>query len=409
MPTIVTEANHGGGLHGRIAIELKQAFFDKVKDHLRDEGRPELAENLKYNELFALSAGTSFGALSTVGMISINGRDPYFSSPSEMGQFIDEHAEKIFPHNSNVFSKVFNNPRQLLGGFLGTTKFSNKPLREIIQDIAGKNTRMADVEDDIMLMMTKIHPDMDALFAKSHIARGEGTLIDSGDEADRKNWLLWEAALGSASPTTIFPGIELHNPARNDRVVVIDGGQSGWNNPSMPAMIETVAIYGQEVGQINMCDIVDHKVDRGLMTPHDVIHLHWGTGDFQRSVGLKDAKKNTLASVGGAIVSSAMESVHRFSLQVGQSGIRGDQFYSFDQIIKDVPEDIRPDNDFTLASKDQMLKLRDTGIYAAEQLSDQIQEAARLVGNAYIERFDYEKNNPGMSYKDYLRSEALEA
>ncbi len=416
MGVIVTEANHGGGLHGRIAIELKQAFFDKVKDSLRDSGRAELADNVKYHELFALSAGTSFGALATVGLSSINGRDPYFSSPAELGEFIDENADKIFPHHSNIFSKIFQNPRQLLGGFAGTPKFNNRPLKNLIQDIVGKDTRMSDVDNDIMLTMTKLHPDMDAVFAKSHVARGEITHLNGADDAERKNWLLWEAALGSASPTTFFHGVPLTTPigadgkpARDDRIVVVDGGQSGWNDPSIPTSIETVYIYGRETEDIQLFDFVDRERTRKAFTvPHDVVHIHWGTGNFKQGVEYDKAIKNTLASVGGAIVSASMQSVHNFSVVLGQSGVRGDHFFNLDQEISEVPKIIRPDRDFTLSTKDQMIRLRETGLFAADQLSDQIQEAASLVADAYIERFDYEAENPGKSYKDFLKPSVLE-
>lgn len=408
MGTIVTEANHGGGLHGRIAIELKQAFFEKVKDSLNELGRPELAQDLQYHQLFTLSAGTSFGGLSTVGLSPIGGRDPYFSSPGEIGGLIDAEAGNIFPHRSTFLGKLFNNPRQIPGGLFGTTQYSNKRLKEIVQDVTGTTARMSDVENDIMITMTKLHPEVDALFAKSHVARGERTLLDDGTEADRKNWLLWEATLGGASPTTYFQGVPLTNPARDDNVVVVDGGQSGWNDPSGPAFIESVFLYGKESNDLSVCEVIDHRSQKGLMMPHNRIHIHWGTGDFNPGVDRDDAIKNTLASVGGAIVSSSMQSVHRFSMMVGQAGIIGTgHYYSFDQMIDTVPSAIRPDGDFTLSTPDQLARLRDTGQLAADRLSGQIEEVAKLVAEAYIERKDFEASNPGQSYKDHLRPDTL--
>lgn len=408
MVLIVTEANHGGGLHGRMAVELKQAFFEKVKNTLSDMGRPELAQDLEYNQLFTISGGTSFGGLSTVGMSRIGGRNPYFSTPAELGALIDAEAGNIFPHRSSFLGKLFNNPRQIPGGLFGTTQFSNKRLKEIIQDVTGVDTRMSDVENDIMITMTKLHPNVDALFAKSHVARGEKTLLDDGSEADRKNWLLWEATLGGASPTTFFQGVPLTNTTRDDNIVVVDGGQSGWNDPSGPVFIESVFLYGRETDDLSVCEVIDHRSRRGLMMPHDHIHIHWGTGDFNRGVDRKDAIKNTLASVGGAIVSSSMQSVHRFSLLVGQTGAISDsRYFSFDQMIDTVPENIRPDPDFTLSTPEQLGRLRDTGLYAADRLSGQIDEVARLVAQAYVERKDFEAANPGVSYKDHLRSGLL--
>ena len=74
--------------------------------------------------------------------------------------------------------------------------------------------------------------------------------------------------------------------------------------------------------------------------------------------------------------------------------------------MDDVPEDIRPHPNFVLSTDEQMYRLKQTGLFAAEKLSEQIKEAAALVAGAYIERVDYEKDHPGESYKDHLRAEA---
>ncbi|MGN7438843.1 MAG: hypothetical protein ACTHOO_09395 [Alcanivorax sp.] len=403
MGTIITESNHGGGLHGRMTMELKQAFYNEVKNQLDDQGRPDLAENLDYQDLFHLSAGTSFGALSTAGMSRIKGRGAYFKSPAELGDFIDRTASTIFPHHDSFLGKLFQHPRQILGGIAGTTRYSQAPLRDAIQGIVGKDTTMADVEDDIMLTMTRVHPNLDAMFAKSHVARGEVTEIDDLDDAKRKDWLLWQAALGSASPTTYLPGVELTNPFRDDRVVVIDGGQSGWNNPSIPAIAEATFIYGSETEDRDQCLIMNTRSHQMYGLPHDIIHIHWGTGDYDAGVSLKDAKKNSLLSMKDVLVASSMQSVHKYSLRQGARQI--DHFYNFDVLIDDVPEEIRPDENFVLSTDDQMNRLRETGLYAAEKLSSQIQEAATLVAKAYIERAEYEAAHPDHSYKDFLKGE----
>ena len=403
MGTIVTESNHGGGLHGRIAIELKQAFFNEVKNQLEEAGRPELKDGLQYHELFQLSAGTSFGALSTIGLSKIGGREPFFKSPADMGDFIDEKASEIFPHHNNVFSKLFQNPRQLLGGVAAATRFSNKPLKAILQDIVGTDTRMSDIENDVMLTMTRVHPNLDAMFAKSHVARGEATEIDSLGEAARKDWLVWQAALGSASPTTFFPGVSLENPNRDDRIVVIDGGQSGWNNPTIPTIAEATFLYGKETKDHDACLVMNNRDGRMYTTPHDIVHIHWGTGDFDNGVSFEQGMKNNLLSMKDVLVSSSMQSVHKYSLREGQRQI--EDFFNFDVFIDDVPEDIRPDDNFVLSTDDQMTRLAQTGVYAANQLSDQIKEAAELVANAYIERVDYEAEHPDRSYKDHLQAD----
>ena len=404
MGTIITESNHGGGLHGRMTMELKQAFYQEVKNQLGDQGRPDLAENLDYQDLFHLSAGTSFGALSTVGMSRIKGKGAFFNSPAELGEFIDKSASTIFPHHETFLGKLFQHPRQILGGIAGTTRFGQAPLREAIQGIVGENTKMADVEDDIMLTMTRVHPNVDAMFAKSHVARGEVTEIDDLDDAKRKNWLLWQAALGSASPTTYLPGVALTNPDRDDRIVVIDGGQSGWNNPSIPAIAEATFIYGSETQDRDQCLVMNTRSHQMYGLPHDIIHIHWGTGDYDAGVSYKDAKKNSLIAMKDVLVSSSMESVHKYSLRQGARQI--DHFYNFDVLIDEIPEDIRPDQNFVLSTDEQMIRLRETGLYAAEMLSSQIKEAATLVAEAYIERHNYEEEHPDHSYKEFLKGEA---
>jgi len=404
MGVIVTESNSGGGLHGRMSVELKQVFFNEVINQLRENGRGELADNIKYSELFQLSAGTSFGALSTVGMSKINGRDPYFSSPSELGEFIDKTASDIFPYNKSFFDKLFNNPRQILNGIAGTTKFSNKPLKGIIQDIVGSNTRMSDVGDDIMLTMTKVHPSLDAMFAKSHVARGDATEIDGVDEALRKDWIVWEAALGSASPTTFFPGISLTNPQRDNKIVVVDGGQSGWNNPSIPTIAEATFMFGYETHDEDDCLIINTQNQSMYGIDHDVVHIHWGTGDFNIGASYKDALKNNLLSMKDVLVSSSMESVSKYSLREGQRQL--EHFFNFDIFMEDVPEEIRPSSNFVLSTDEQILRLKETGIFAAEKLGEQIKQAASLVAKAYIERVDYESDHADGKYKDYLRGES---
>tara|TARA_R110001592_G_scaffold16881_22_gene71840 strand:- start:9520 stop:10743 length:1224 start_codon:yes stop_codon:yes gene_type:complete len=404
MGKVVTESNHGGGVYGRMTVEVKQAFFDEVKNQLRGAGRGELAEGLRYNELFQLSAGTSFGALSTIGMSKIKGRDPYFSSPGEMGTFMDKAAPKIFPYHDSFVGKLLHDPRQILDGVAGITKYSNRPLRGMVQDIVGIDTRMADVEDDIMLTMTKVHPNLDAMFAKSHVARGEVTEIDGLDDAKRKNWLLWEVALGSASPTTFFPGVSLTNPDRDGRIVVIDGGQSGWNNPTIPTLAEATFMYGSETTDETECLIINTKNRTMYGTPHDIIHIHWGTGDFNSGVPYDDAIKNSLLSMKNVLVASSMQSVSKYSLREGQRQL--EHFFNFDILMDDVPEDIRPHPNFVLSTDEQMYRLKQTGLFAAEKLSEQIKEAAALVAGAYIERVDYEKDHPGESYKDHLRAGA---
>ncbi|PCI55263.1 MAG: hypothetical protein COB36_06470 [Alphaproteobacteria bacterium] len=407
MGIIVTESNQGGGLHGRMTVELKQAFFNEVKEQLIKRDYKDEADTLEYHNLITLSAGTSFGAISTIGMSQIAGQpNPYFTSPREFGNFIDDNAHKIFPHNSNFFKKLFNNPRQILSGIAGTTQYSNKPLRGLIEDVVGKNTHMADITDDVMLTMTRVHPDLDAMFAKSHVARGEGTAWDASDEAARKNWLLSEVVLGSASPTTYLPGVELHNDARENRIVVVDGGQSGWNNPSIPALTEATFIYGKETNEDSNCFIFDNRAHTGYAMPHDIIHLHWGTGDFDEGVSYKDAKKNTLIAMKDVIVSTSMQAVHRFSIRSGQQAVK--DYFNFDINIGDVPKDIRPKDAFTLSSKDQMHRLSEAGMHAAAQMHGQIKEAASLVANAYIEKIEYEKSHPGTSYKDYLKADTCE-
>ncbi|PCJ99701.1 MAG: hypothetical protein COA45_02460 [Zetaproteobacteria bacterium] len=407
MGVIVTESNQGGGLHGRMTVELKQAFFNEVKEQLIKRDYTDEASNLQFHNLITLSAGTSFGALSTIGMSQIIGREnPYFTSPRELGDFIDDNANKIFPYHSNFFKKLFNNPRQILNGIAGTTKYSNKPLRGLIEDVVGINTHMADVTDDIMLTMTRVHPDLDAMFAKSHVARGESTVWDKGVEAARKNWLLSEVVLGSASPTSYFPGVELHNDAREGRIIVIDGGQSGWNNPSIPVLTEATFMYGQETNEDSNCFIFDNQAHKGYAMPHDIIHLNWGTGDFSDGVSYKDARKNTLIAMKDIIVAAPMQAVNRFSIRSGQQAIK--DYFNFNIDINNVPADIRPKDAFTLSSKDQMLRLSETGLYAAEQMYHKIKTAASLVANAYIEKIEYEKDHPGSTYKDYLKANVCE-
>ena len=408
MGNIITESNEGGGVHGLMTLAVKQAFFDAVKEKLQSKGYSNEATVLTYNNLITLSASTSFGTLSTLATTKTANRlNPYFSSPGEFGEFMKENAGKVFPHHSNFFKKLFNDPRQILAGVAGTTKFNNKPLKELINEIAGPNTMMADVEDDVMLTMTRVHPRLDAIFAKSHIARGESTSWNSSSEAARKNWILAEVALGSASPTSYLPGVELHNDARDDRTIVIDGGQSGWNNPSIPVLTEAAFIYGKEADSQTDCFVVDTRAHKGYTMPHDIIHLHWGTGDFNDGLSAEDAKKNTLLSMKSAIVSTSTQSVSRFSMRHGQQSIKN--YFHCDFNVDDIPQDIRPKDDFTLASKEQIHRLSEAGLYAASEiLSEQIQQAADLVADAYIQKIEFEKAHTTTTYKDYLKSNSCE-
>ena len=408
MGDIITESSQGGGVHGLMTLAVKQAFFDAVKENLHNKGHSDLALRVAYNNLITLTGSASFGTLSALATAQTANRpNPYFSSPGEFGQFMMENAGRILPHHDNFFGKLFNDPRQILAGVAGTTKFSNKPLKEIIEEVAGPNTMMADVEDDVMMTMTRVHPTFDALFAKSHIARGESTSWNSSSEAARKNWILAEVVLGSASPTSYLPGVELHNSARDDRTIVIDGGQSGWNNPTIPVLTEAAFIYGKEADSQSDCFVVDTRAHKGYTMPHNIIHLHWGTGDFNDGLSVKDAKKNTLLSMKSALVSTSTQSVSRFSMRHGQQSIK--DYFHFDFKVDDIPKDIRPKDDFTLTSKEQLYRLSQAGLYAAsELLSEQIQQAADLVADAYIQKVEFERAHPTTTYKDYLKSNSCE-
>lgn len=397
MKTVVTESNHGGGLHGRLTTVLKQKFLDAVKEELVNQERSELAENLRYNDLITLSGGTSFGALSTVALSAVGGENPYFSSPAEFGEFIDQEASNIFPHRSNVLGKLFNNPRQLLGGLFGTTRFNAKPLRELLVEIVGKDTRMSDIEDNVMLTMTQMSPEIDVRFAKSHLARGQGTQFQEASEAQRHDWLVWQAALGSASPTTFLPGVTLENPHRSDEIVVVDGGQSGFNNPTLPVLAEIAFMCGEKTDRKEDAYVMQAVGgDLMLTMPHRIIHLDWGTGIYPNEIDPGDARKNTFASLGSNVVTASLRTVSNFSLKQGERAI--DDFYSFDIDARELPDDIRPDSNFVLSTDEQLGRLRDSGEFAAERLSDEIHEAAKLVAEAYIERVDYEAEHPGKSY-----------
>lgn len=407
MASFATESNQGGGLHGRITVEPKQAFFEEVQGHLRAKGYVQEAQDLEYRKLLMLSGGTSFGGLSVLGMSKLKDQAaPFFKSPRELGDFIDREASAIFPNYDSFWKKLTRSPRQLTGGAFLSTKYSNAPLKGFVQEITGVDSHMSDIEDDVMITLTKMSPVIDAMFAKSHIARGEKTSLDDGSEAKRKDWLVWEVAMGSASPTTYLPGIELHNPHRLERIAVVDGGQSGWNDPSVPVSFETAFMYGRSSDQVSRCLVFDTEKKSGLYIPHDVIHLHWGTGDFKSGLTMDAALKNTLMSVKGAVATTAMQGVHRFSQLAGQSSLKN--YFKFDIDMDSVAPDKMPDSDFTLSSKKQLSMLRDVGLYAVDQLSAQIEEAARLVADAYIERIEFEKHNPEMSYKEYLNSDVCE-
>lgn len=397
MVTVVTESNHGGGLHGRFTMVLKQAFLESVQSELVEQGKPELAQNLQYNDLFDLSGGTSFGALSQVALSPVNGELP-FRSPAEFGDYIDQEASDIFPHHDNFLSKLFRNPRQLLGGVEGVTRFSAKPLRERIIDIVGAETRMSDVSNNIMMTMTQMHPVINARFAKSHVARGETTHLQGLDDAQRHDWLLWQATLGSASPTSYLPGVRLDNPYRDDKVVVIDGGQSGFNNPTLPVLAEIAFMCGQRTEDKHEAFLADSLSEEHMMLkmPHQIIHLDWGTGEYPSELSERAALRNTVVSVGGNLASAPMRSVSRFSLIEGQRNV--EEFFSFNMRAEDFPADIRPDSDFVLSSDDQMIRLKAAGEYAVDRLSDDIDAAAKVVARAYIDKKEFESEHEGEHY-----------
>ncbi len=397
MVNVVTESNHGGGLHGRFTMVLKQAFFEAVQSELVDQGKPDLAQDLQYNDLFDLSGGTSFGALSQVALSSVNGKTP-FASPAEFGEYIDEEASAIFPHRDNIVSKLFRNPRQLLGGVGGVTRFSSGPLQERLIDLIGEDTRMSDVSHNIMMTMTQMHPVINARFAKSHVARGEATQLQGADDAQRHDWLLWQATLGSASPTSYLPGVRLDNPYRDDRVVVIDGGQSGFNNPTLPVLAEIAFMCGRKTDHKHEAFLADSLSEDHMMLkmPHQIVHLDWGTGEYPSEMSERAALRNTVLSVGGNLASAPMRSVSRFSLIEGQRNV--ESFFSFNMRAQDFPEEIRPDSDFVLSSEDQMIRLKAAGEFAVDRLSEDIQEAAKIVARAYIDKKEFEEDHPDQDF-----------
>jgi len=412
MGSIITESNQGGGLHGRITVEMKQAFFDEVKGYLKSRGYKEEAGELQYRDLITLAGGTSFGGLSAIAMSGINGvngGNPYFTEPRELGDFIDQEAGNIFP-NRGFWEQLVKDPQRAFAGVIGKPRYSNKSLVRLVKGIVGEDSRMSDIQDDVMVTMTRFHPTVDTIFAKSHIARGEGSLLEAPSEAGRKDWLIWEAAVGGASATSYLPAMTLHNPNRAERFVVVDGGQSGWNNPSIPVHFETTFVYGQSGCGPEGCMSFDFN-DAGLLNgrvyvPHDVVHIHWGTGEFSKGLSYEEAMENTVYSTRKLVGTSAILGVNRFSQAVGSSGVSS--YFNFDVNIDSFDKAVRPDADFTNSSKKQLLLLRDVGLAAADRLSRQIQSAASLVANAYIERIKFERSAANQTYKDFLKDSAPE-
>jgi hypothetical protein len=161
-------------------------------------------------------------------------------------------------------------------------------------------------------------------------------------------------------------------------------------------------MYGEKQDSAHNCMIVDRN-GQGFDTPHNIIHLSWGTGDFHDSVPLDDVKKNTILAMGKHLATVPMQATHKYSLVMAQQQV--EHFYRLDADISDLPDSIKPDSDITLSSPQQMTKLTQAGIFAAEKLHTKIKEVAKLVADAYIERKKFEKENQGISYKDYLRSD----
>ncbi len=423
---IITESNQGGGLHGRATVEIKDAFFKQVKNSLNQKGYGQAATELHYCDLTNLTGGTSFGALSTIALCRIDGRNggnPYFSSPGEFGLYIDKNAARIFPHNNGFFKTLFNDPRQLLQGLKWATQYSNKGLKSVLNDVIGPDAHFSDVRNDVIITMstTEFLQGQDkaarvdvARFAKSHVARGEGTLINDPTESLRKNWVLSEVVMASASPASYLPGVALTNPNRDDYIIAQDGGFSGFNNPSIPVLNEASFIYGSECS-VEKASVIElgerQQVVKAYSLPKDLAHLHWGTGDFSTqnvSRTRKDALENTVLSMGvGSLISAPINGVHQYSLRTGAAAM--EHYHNFDFNVAAAPKQMHPDSDFTLSTPNQLSKLKDIGQWAADQLSTQIAQVADLVADAYIDRLTYEKNNTSqLEYKNFLKQQSCD-
>ena len=190
----------GGGIKG--------LYSSTILEHL------EKKHGVSCSDCFDMLCGTSTGGMITLGL-SLK------LPAADMSQIYSERGKEIFPTQNKYFG-LFK--QALWGG-----KFSDQPLRRVLQDTFGER-KLSESNNLLCIPSYSITDARPWIFKYDHI---------EGDLDRDKISLYVDVALATSAAPTYFPIAEL--PSYNNKQF-IDGGV--WaNNPSQVGLIEALTHF----------------------------------------------------------------------------------------------------------------------------------------------------------------------
>ena len=206
----------GGGIRGLISAD--------ILSYIEGEINKKTSRNLKIGEYFDLIVGTSTGGiLSSIYTVSDNEGKFKYSALDSKNLYLENGKE--------IFKRTFFRKLKTLFG-LKRPKYSNSNLKNILVKYLGENTKMRDVNSNLMLSSIKLEDSSPYLFKSYNENTYDNKLID--------------ACLSTSAAPTYFP------PHKVGESYLIDGGLA-INNPTISAYIEAKKLFPNK--KINILSI----------------------------------------------------------------------------------------------------------------------------------------------------------
>lgn len=285
----------------------------------------EKRTGLAIAQQFDLVAGTSTGALLTLGLTTPDDKNPSKpkNSAARIAQFYKEKSEEIFP-----------NPKLNIAKQMTGTKYSNKKLKEQCDALFGNTTTdqlLAPILIPSIIISRSLPADNANPVAKTQfqsyffkhrpkLARGSKDLV----------FKVTDVALGATAAPT-YLAAEAITPLRHrdgtkwqgSPFIIADGGL-GANNPAQCALMESVKF----------------REGLGFAENARVIMLSLGTGDDPKTIDPKTLDNGGILSwanpANGVPFLKANSTMTSDVANTMCSMVLGNDFYRFNYVSKDI-------------------------------------------------------------------------
>ena len=218
--TVTILSVDGGGVRGLIPAMLIRDILRRVRFLKRWTRRPD---DVAVHRLFDIFAGTSTGALLTLGLVK-----PNPLSPEEIVRFYVEDSASIFPVGR--FASV-SAMRQAFAH-----KYDAGPFEALLERLFG-DARLSECLANVLV--TAYDTDNRGPFFFRHAARNRGVAIASEEQGD--DFLLRDIARSTTAAPTYFVPAQI--TSRDGATYsLVDGGLVA-NNPALNAYVEARTVY----------------------------------------------------------------------------------------------------------------------------------------------------------------------